>query len=347
MMSIGEWGLDVPDTYEYEGGPEMTEVFSELDQIDNLEDFEVYRDSLMGKDVFWKRRIGRLKRDKGYRTNREMAEACCVSVPTVRNWLAGTVPRSRESFIKIGFAEDFDVGGMNEFLQKYGYQALYFKNYEDAVYGFVLERKDELPEHDYHYCRKIIDSVRGHVELEGNALSVPTENLDERIGGMEAVPELAEFVVENAELFRSRYYGFYDYVRFFISENRLNEGSKDTINKLAEIQGWTSSLKQAIYDISNNCWFPTRNKVISIGLHLNMTVEELNHMLELAKMGPLDPRSPFESVIVFALRDAALNNRIHRDGSVELCISVRRLLERFGDVSSIDDFINDLPDEDE
>lgn len=325
----------------------MTEVFSELDQIDNLEDFKVYRESLTGKNDFWKTEIGSMKKRRGYRTNREMADACCVTVPTIRNWLSGTVPRSRDSFIKLGFADELDVDGMNRLLKRYGYQSLYSKNYEDAVYGFVLCRRDVLPVHDYRYCREIIDMVRKYVESGFNAMNVPTENLDKRIGGMETVSELTGFVIENAELFRSRYYGFYDYVRFFIAENRLNEGSKDTINKLAEIQGWTSSMKQAIYDISNNRWFPTRNKVISIGLHLNMTVEEMNHMLELAKMGPLNPRSPFESVIVFVLRDAALNNMIHRDGSIELCKSVRSLLEMFGVFPSGSDFINDLPDEDE
>lgn len=106
-------------------------------------------------------------------------------------------------------------------------------------------------------------------------------------------------------------------------------------------------MKQAIYDIKNECWFPTRLKVISIGVHLNMTIEELNHMLYLAKMGPLCQQSPFESVIIFSLRDAALNDMIHRDGGIELCLSVRNLLEKFNDFDFISDFMNDLPTEDD
>lgn len=32
----------------------MAELFSELDQIDNLEDFKVYRSKLIKKSAFWK-----------------------------------------------------------------------------------------------------------------------------------------------------------------------------------------------------------------------------------------------------------------------------------------------------
>ena len=83
----------------------MAELFSELDQIDNLEDFKVYRSKLIKKSAFWKQRVLLLKKKGGYKSNKDLAEACCVTVPTVRNWLAGKVPRSRDNFIKIGFAE--------------------------------------------------------------------------------------------------------------------------------------------------------------------------------------------------------------------------------------------------
>ena len=38
---------------------------------------------------------------------------------------------------------------------------------------------------------------------------------------------------------------------------------------------------------------------------------------------------------------------IHRDGGIELCLSVRNLLERFDDFDFISDFMNDLPTEDD
>lgn len=107
----------------------MAELFSELDQIDNLEDFKVYRSKLIKKSAFWKQRVLLLKKKGGYKSNKDLAEACCVTVPTVRNWLAGKVPRSRDNFIKIGFAEKSNLEQMDNLLQRYGYQALYSKNY--------------------------------------------------------------------------------------------------------------------------------------------------------------------------------------------------------------------------
>lgn len=103
---------------------------------------------------------------------------------------------------------------MDNLLQRYGYQALYSKNYEDAVYKFVLQNKDRLPECGYRYCRKIIEMIKDDVENEQDAMNVPTTNLDERLGGMRDVPELTTFICENAEIFKSRYSAFYDYVKF-------------------------------------------------------------------------------------------------------------------------------------
>ena len=40
----------------------MAELFSELDQIDNLEDFKVYRSKLIKKSAFWKQRVLLLKK---------------------------------------------------------------------------------------------------------------------------------------------------------------------------------------------------------------------------------------------------------------------------------------------
>lgn len=45
-----------------EGELLMTELFSELDQIDNLEDFKVYRSKLIKKSAFWKQRVLLLKK---------------------------------------------------------------------------------------------------------------------------------------------------------------------------------------------------------------------------------------------------------------------------------------------
>ena len=56
---------------------------------------------------------------------------------------------------------------------------------------------------------------------------------------------------------------------------------------MAQIQGWSSSLRQCVSAINQNKWYPTRNKVISLGLHLSMDHEQIDELLELAHMEPL------------------------------------------------------------
>lgn len=59
---MGILDLHVKTPLHNEGGLLMAELFSELKQIDNLEDFKVYRSKLIKKSAFWKQRVLLLKK---------------------------------------------------------------------------------------------------------------------------------------------------------------------------------------------------------------------------------------------------------------------------------------------
>lgn len=96
-----------------------------------------------------------------------------------------------------------------------------------------------------------------------------------------------------------------------------------SIQELAEQQNWSSSLRHCISEIRSGRWFPTRRKLISLGVHLNMDLEEVNQMLELAQMEKLCTKNPEEAVLIFALEDARLNDAICCDGMDVLCNYVK------------------------
>lgn len=62
---MGIFDFHVKTPLHNEGELLMAELFSELDQIDNLEDFKVYRSKLIKKSVFWKQRVLLLKKKGG------------------------------------------------------------------------------------------------------------------------------------------------------------------------------------------------------------------------------------------------------------------------------------------
>ena len=114
---------------------------------------------------------------------------------------------------------------------------------------------------------------------------------------------------------------------------------------MAVVQGWSSSLRQCVSAIRQNKWYPTRNKIISLGLHLSMDHEQVDKMLELAHMEPLYAKNIFESVIIFILDTASLNNIFDTESDEfdpdELCKYARKILSEL-DYPEMDTFISEL-----
>ena len=86
-----------------------------------------------------------------------------------------------------------------------------------------------------------------------------------------------------------------------------------------------ASLRVCISEIRNKKWVPRRDKILSLGIHLNMDVPAINQMLTLAKMEPLYPKNPVEAAIIWAINDVILNSEdgeLYQDGSSYLCREV-------------------------
>ena len=156
------------------------------------------------------------------------------------------------------------------------------------------------------------------------------------------------FIADNTAIFSTAYHKFYAYVKMHIMANYQDFGG--SVFELAEGQGWSSSLRQCVSAIRQGKWYPTRNKIISLGLHLSMDHEQIDEMLELAHMETLCAKNAFESVIMFILDDASLNNMLDTESEEydpdELCRYAREVLEEF-DLPEVDSFITELPEIDD
>ena len=321
-------------------------LYDVASRTESLEEYKKLLVSIADQKKNWIQIIKQIVSDNGYSAS-EFGKVCGVSRQAAQKWMNGAVPKKRETFIRIGFAAHYNLEQMNYFLQRYGRcNKLYPKCLEDSVYIFVLN--SDTIEHTYQSCQSIIDLLKVELtttEEDNQNESYETIALLESLSSLSTLPEMLAFVAENTSVYRDQYSKLYTYVEDFIQRNLLSDGiEEDSVYNLANSQQWSSSLRHCVSEISQKKWYPDRNKIISLGIHLNMDVDQINKMLELAQMEELCAKNPFENAIIYALENAQLEDVIYTDGTDTLCVYVRRVLESL-DYSGVDFFMDELPDD--
>lgn len=290
---------------------------------------------LQDQRTAWAEKIEQILTDRAY-TCKQFAQLCRVSEPAVRKWRKGSIPQSRDMYLRIGFAAGYSLEEMNAFLQRYGRcPQLYVKSLEDSVCMFVL-RSDRL-EHTYETYLQLLDMVKREIQTPAGTPGqyYSTNPLASRFGNVTSIDEMLDFAKTSAPSFRESYTKLYNYVNVYLSINLEHEhlsegdGRKASFNAMATESCWSSSLRHCISEIRQKRWFPVRHKVISLGLHLNMDTEAINLMLRYAQMEPLYPKNPIEAAIMWAIQEAKLasiDDAIIPDGSSDLCVYVKDIL---------------------
>lgn len=314
------------------------DIIRMMGNCDNVEDLRNdILNRIKSQREIWIEKINLIIDQNGY-TQSELAKLCGVSRVAVTKWCKGSLPQNRDTFIKIGFAAHYDLKQMNNFLQRYGrYPELYAKSLEDSVCIFLLNSKHI--EHSYEKYEEILGMFASQLKMISNEDfdergEYETSNSLKKIMNIDSLQELKIFIDNNIAMYRTGYKKFYSYVEAYIQLNNINGGfdikniekNKNKIYQLAEGQNWSSSLRQCVYAIYNRKWFPLRRKVIALGIHLNMNVNEINDMLQIAHMETLYAKNPIECAIIYALEDAELNDMIYCDGLDVLANHVKEIL---------------------
>lgn len=298
---------------------------------------------LESQEKQWSHKMCEIIKTSGLRQG-EFAKRCGMSRVTVNNWCNGVIPKNRERFLRIGMAAGYGKEEMNQLLVRYGrYPKLYPKSLEDCVCIFVLGKEygeETLKKYNY-----ILNKIKENIikdDTDG-ITNVDTEKFNEKLSDIKDEDELEKFISDNIATFSTTYHRFYTNVKMYIKTNYQKYG--ETFSELAAAQGWSSSLKQCVSEINQHKWYPTRNKIISLGLHLSMDHEMIDYMLEAAQMEPLCAKNIFESVIMFILDDASLNNILNTESEEfdpdELCRYARKVLNKI-DLPQVKSFITEL-----
>lgn len=317
-----------------------------LDEIEKCEDIAELREyierNLRPRQEQWAEKIRSILLESRYNKS-GFAEACGITRRTLDKWLNGSIPKSREAFLVIGLAARYNIEQMNQLLQRYGqYPALYSKILEDCVCIYTIENFEKERVEKYRYILNSIKERLAPDRTEGLIDTVSTVKLDNKIKGVRGEDELDRFIFDNTAIFGRAYHKLYAYVKMNLIENYNGLG---TVSDLADAQGWSSSLRICVSEINQRKWHPTRNKIISLGLHLSMDHEQVDEMLRLAHMEPLCAKNIFESIVIFILEDAKLNDMIGNNDENgdpdELLKYAKDVMSRLK-LPEAEDFINEL-----
>lgn len=237
---------------------------------------------------------------------------------TIKSWCCnGTLPRSRDMFIKLAFGLKMNIEETNELLVRYGkYSALYAKDLYDAIIIYVInQRLDNWDSDKYSYDslekwrHKFEDIIKVH------QVNTKYYNDPKTIGIFDDISEInddaafEEYILSNKDIFFSSYSGLICFIDDFI-DIRLSE-KKDEIDEekyswhryIAE-KGLNSSFEIMISRLKHDGLLPRREQLIALGIHLNMAANDINKMLTLANMQKLYARDMAESMIMYLLRNA-------------------------------------------
>ena len=111
---------------------DVEEMMESCDNTDDLKDNIL--PLLASQKKQWKAKINKIIDEELHCTKSEFALKVGLSKQTVSKWCNGSIPKTRDRFIRIGLAAGYDIDEINELLQKYGnYPALYSKNLEDCI----------------------------------------------------------------------------------------------------------------------------------------------------------------------------------------------------------------------
>ena len=333
-------------------GIETVYIKEEIARCEGVEELkEVVFPMIRTQQDEWSRKVNDIIAGTGL-TKSKFADLCGVSRVSVDKWCKGSIPKNRETFLRIGMAAGYSLDKMNQLLQRYGrYPALYSKSLEDCVCIYVINQGyGEETSKKYQFILNKIKEIIIRDDSAEAVANVTTEKFDAKLSNVQGEDELERFIADNIAMFSNAYHKFYAYVKMNIAANYMDLAYADSVYEMAEVQGWSSSLRQCVSAIRQNKWYPTRNKIISLGLHLSMDHEQIDEMLGLAHMEPLCAKNIFESVIMFILDDASLNDILNIDSDDydpdELCNYAREILSSL-DLPEVEDFISELPEVDD
>lgn len=290
-----------------------------LTQCESKEEYEALAREHAHLYVSWKEHVLELLAETGL-TYRMIAEGCDVSIGTARNFVK-KIPARRESVIMLAMMMGMGIEETNNLLTRWArFQKLYPRNPNDAIWLFLISRGGSMhPSADFQKYYGIYEQMRqeycGQEKNDIMDTQIVFEQLVDQHDSLPMEQEFRDLIRQVLPAFQDGYKKLLDYINSFfydieLADNqRLGLGNGGKKKKLSPNEcfqddaSWKDAYYRKIHSLTQNQIMPSRAFLIALGLRLTMTAEQINHLLDLAGMGPLCPKDPLESMFVFLLEE--------------------------------------------
>ena len=301
-----------------EGGCTLS-IQDKLERCESIDDLRLILEKNSRYFINWKAHINYLVNTSGY-SYRKFASKCGISHNTIKSWCEkGLLPRSRNQFIQIGFGLKMSLATLNDFLQRYGkYPQLYSKNIEDAIFIFALNQGMDFStaialQDRFHY---IIEAVFDKTLNNQTSISYyETLRLQTQLLSLHGEMQFEEFVKENIVSFSTSYEKLISYIDDYFdvaTYDFMGADQHESLNSFLHTNIHSpqtiNHLNKMISRLKTYRVIPKRNDLIALGIYLDMPLDDVNQLLSMAGMGPLCAKDKIESIVIYAIETAILNN---------------------------------------
>ena len=251
----------------------------------------------------WQRKLSQLIDESGLSYLR-IAEASGISRNTLRRWChLGGAPRSRNTYLRLGFGLSLSVEQTNNLLVRYGgYPALYARDLFDAICIFLLNRGPcsyDTAESLYAQC------VDGLCQT-GDFLE--TVYAADRLKKFSSYAEFQQFISAHGELFQNPHNKLREYLSVRLKACGYDPVAEESISlhRLFAMNRIPARFEKDVSCLMVHGIVPRRERLIALGVYLDMSVDDLDEMLQLADMEPLCAKNRLECILIYALQQISL-----------------------------------------
>lgn len=249
---------------------------------------------------------------------------------TIQKWCVnGDMLQNREAFIKLAFGLNLSLDDTNKLLSTYGkYSTLYAKDINDAITIYVLSKHHREPDNEFYsydslkkWRSKYEDIAQKRRLNNGIMHDRETVGFYTELKAIQAEEEFEKFIELNQLVFFSSYAKLIMYIDEFIkiriNENELLNDETYSFHKLMQGKKNGLKLEKMFSKLKNYGIVPERKYLIVLGIHLNMTLFEINKLLKLANMKTLYARDRFDCILICVIHksmivdsDLVINNAL-------------------------------------
>lgn len=267
---------------------ETTTIERDVELCEDCGDLRGILSKYDGYYLNWQRWMNRFLDESGLSYNR-LAQKCGISKNTLKKWCReGGAPRSRNTFLKIGFGLGMNPTEVSRLLVRYGgYHGLYAKDLFDAVCIYALERRclgDER--YTYEYAERLYDRCLESRASGCDSAEEPpflrTEVILKQINKMETEEDFIRFSAEHGDLLTGRGIRLAAWLEDYLRAKNPEDGQFN-VSEIFSLLGVPKRFGKTWSMLTVHGTVPRREQLIALALHPEITLSNAIELLAVTK----------------------------------------------------------------